>query len=260
MNQPASFPDPEPAAPPPVVSIPLPSSAPTVTYGILALTIGIYLLQILSAAIGGNVYPGLDWLTFLGARINSAIRAGQIWRFLTPALLHASVPHILFNMYALLSFGSSLEQNFGHKRFLLLYVLSAFAGNTLSFLLSSGYSVGASTAVFGLVGAEGIFLYRHRKLLGEQARRALGNVLFIVFINLFLGSIQPGIDNWGHIGGLFGGLMFTWFAGPRWEIEGIYPLLSLHDRSQFRDVLLGAALVIAIFGSLALLGMLLPLG
>jgi rhomboid protease GluP len=256
VNQPpASSLDLEPVAPPSAVSIPLPDTPPRVAYGILLLTIVIYVLQLLSVAVFGEAYPGLDYLTFYGARINEAIRAGQIWRFLTPALLHASVPHILFNMYALLSFGPGLEQHFGHKRFFLLYVLSAFAGNALSFLLSPAYSVGASTAIFGLVGAEGIFLYQNRKLFGQQARRALSNILFIVFINLFLGGIQPGIDNWGHIGGLLGGLIFAWFAGPRWEIEGIYPFFHLQDRRQPREVILGAALVILLFGSLALLGM-----
>ncbi|MGC8856362.1 MAG: rhomboid family intramembrane serine protease [Anaerolineae bacterium] len=255
MNQPpASSPDLEPGAPPSAVSVSLPDSAPNVTYGILFLTIAIYVLQLLSVAIFGDAYPGLDYLTLYGARINEAIRAGQLWRFLTPALLHASIPHILFNMYALLSFGPGLEQHFGHKRFLLLYLLSAFAGNALSFLLSPAYSVGASTAIFGLVGAEGIFLYHNRKLFGQQARRALSNVLFIVFINLLLGGIQPGIDNWGHIGGLLGGLIFAWFAGPRWEIEGIYPFYHLQDQRQMRDVILGASLVLVLFGSLALLG------
>jgi membrane associated rhomboid family serine protease len=71
-----------------------------------------------------------------GARINEAILAGELWRFLTPALLHGSLPHIAFNMYALLSFGTSLERHFGHGRFFLLYVLGAFTGNVASFLFS----------------------------------------------------------------------------------------------------------------------------
>jgi rhomboid protease GluP len=169
---------------------------PYVTYTIVGLTVLVYLLQLGSVALLGyaNAMARMDALVALGARVNEMIRQGQLWRFITPVLLHASVPHILFNMYALVAFGSGLERHFGHTRFLLLYALGGFTGNVLSFLLSDGYSVGASTAVFGLVGAEGVFLFQNRELLGNQFGRAIGNVLFIVAVNLMLG-LTPGIDN-----------------------------------------------------------------
>ncbi|NUQ86018.1 MAG: rhomboid family intramembrane serine protease, partial [Anaerolineales bacterium] len=162
---------------------------------------------------------------------------------------------IFFNMYALFGFGTSLEQYFGHGRVLTLYVLGAFAGNVTSFLFSDGYSIGASTAVFGLIGAEAVFLYRNRVLLAGYFRRAIGNVLFIIAINLFLVGSLPGIDNWGHVGGLVGGLMFTWFASPLWEIEGIQPMLHLVDKRPTREVVTGAALVALVFGALTAWGM-----
>jgi rhomboid protease GluP len=162
--------------------------------------------------------------------------------------------HIGFNMYALLSFGSGLERHFGHGRFLLLYVLGAFAGNVASFLFSSANSLGASTAIFGLLGAEAIFLLQNRKHFAGQFRSAIGNIIFIAAINLFIIGSLPGIDNWGHIGGLLGGLMFSWFAGPRWEVEGIYPALRLVDQRPTREVLLGAVMVMVIFGGLAVWG------
>ena len=136
----------------------------------------------------------------------------------------------------------------------LLYLLGAFAGNVMSFLFSDAYSLGASTAIFGLIGAEAVFLYRNRKLLAGQFRSAIGNVLFIIAINLFLVGSLPGIDNWGHIGGLLGGLMFTWFASPLWEIEGIQPMLQLVDKRPAREVVTGAVLVLAVFGALAVWG------
>ena len=121
------------------------------TYSIIGITVFFYVLQLLSEYAFGTDVP-----VIYGARINEAILAGELWRFLTPALLHGSLPHIAFNMYALLSFGTSLERHFGHGRFFLLYVLGAFAGNVASFLFSPGYSVGASTAIFGLLGAEAV--------------------------------------------------------------------------------------------------------
>jgi rhomboid protease GluP len=158
-------------------------------------------------------------------------------------------------MYALLSFGTSLERYFGHGRFFLLYVLSAFTGNVASFLFSPGYSIGASTAIFGLLGAEAVFLIQNRKAFPGQFRSAIGNIIFIAAINLFIIGSLPGIDNWGHIGGLIGGLMFTSFAGPLWELEGVYPAYRLVDRRSFRAVMIGAAVVILIFGALAMWGM-----
>ena len=124
-----------PPAPPPqqMVRVQMPEAAPYVTYVIITVTVIAYLLQLASEALLGT-----DILILYGARINDFIRAGELWRFLTPALLHGSIPHILFNMYALFSFGTGLERHFGHARFLLLYALCAFTGNVVSFLFSAG--------------------------------------------------------------------------------------------------------------------------
>lgn len=229
----------------------LPRSAPYVTYFIIGITVLFYVLQLVSEYIFGQ-----DILILYGARFNEAILAGELWRFITPVLLHGSLPHIAFNMYALLSFGTGLERHFGHGRFLLLYLLGAFAGNVASFLFTGGsYSVGASTAIFGLLGAEAIFLVQNRKIFAGQFRSAIGNIIFIAAINLFIIGSLPGIDNWGHIGGLVGGLMFTSFAGPLYEVEGIYPDYHLVDRRPLSAVIIGAVMVLLIFGGLAFWGM-----
>ncbi|HET6845897.1 MAG TPA: rhomboid family intramembrane serine protease [Anaerolineales bacterium] len=235
------------------------ATVPYVTYTIVGFTVLVYLLQLGSVALLGyaNDAARMDLLMALGARVNSLIREGQLWRFITPIFLHASIPHILFNMYALVAFGAGLEKHFGHARFLALYLLAGFAGNVLSFVLTDGFSVGASTTVFGLVGAEGVFLFQNRGLLGNQFGRAIGNVLFIVAVNLALG-LTPGIDNWGHVGGLLGGLVFTWFAGPVLEVRqtGLMGAdLELADRREAREVIVGAAAVLLIFGALAAWGM-----
>jgi rhomboid protease GluP len=249
---PASPSDVQPAAPPNgPIALRLPSAPPTVTYIIIALTIVIYILQQ-----GSNFLTGNDWPLILGAKEGGLIRDGQIWRLITPIFLHGPLWHIGFNMYALFSFGTGLERRFGHFRFLVLYLLAGFSGNVLSFLFTDGYSVGSSTSIFGLVAAEGIFLYQNRKLFGEESKQAIGNVITVAVINLVIGFSSGGlIDNWGHIGGLFGGLIFTWYGGPLWQVEGIYPLLRLVDKREGRDVVIGAAAVLILFSALALLGM-----
>jgi rhomboid protease GluP len=220
-----------------------------VTYSLLGITVFVYILQLAS-----QVLLQFDFPVGLLAKSNELIRAGQFWRLFTPALVHGSIAHIGFNMYALLAFGTGLERSFGHRRFLALYVLGAFAGNVLSFLFTDGISVGASTAIFGLIGAEAVFLLQNRRLFAHQFSSAIGNILFIIFVNLFLG-LAPNIDNWGHIGGLVGGLMFTSFAGPLWQVEGIPPMLQLVDRREGREVLTGAAVTAIIFGALAVWGL-----
>jgi rhomboid protease GluP len=238
----------------------MPQSAPYVTYALIGVTVFVFVLQLLSIAIFGRYSGGADVLQAFGALIPGAIRGGQVWRLLTPVLLHDnSFPffHILFNMYALYVLGIGVERNFGHNRFLSLYLLSGFSGNVLSFLFlgDQSYSVGASTAIFGLIGAEGVFLYQNRKLFGDRAKKAIGNIVFIAAFNLIVIGSMSFIDNWGHIGGLVGGLMFAWFAGPIWGIEGIQPMLQLVDKRSSRGIVTGAAMILLIFGGLAMWGM-----
>lgn len=254
MNQepsqttPGGVEDPRQRAPAPqAIRVAMPQSAPYVTYAIIGVTILIYLLQVATDALLQVDIPVLFFI-----KSNELIRSGQVWRLLTPALIHGSFTHIAFNMYALFSFGTSLERYFGHGRFLLLYVLGAFAGNVASFIMTDANSLGASTAVFGLLAAEGVFLYQNRKLFAGQFRSAIGNIIFIAAVNLFVIGSLPGIDNWGHIGGLLGGLAFTWFAGPLWDVEpdmvGGYHLV---DRRPVNEVMIGAGIVLAVFGAAA---------
>ncbi len=233
-------------APPQQVNIPLPSAPPHVTYAIMGLTIFVYLLQMAS-----EFFIGADYPAYYGMKINEAILYGQLWRLVTPVLLHGSLMHIGFNMYALLAIGAGMESRMGHLRFLILYLVAGFAGNVFSFYFTDANSLGASTAVFGLLAAEGVFLYLNKNLFGTRAQRALSNIVMVAGVNLFIG-MSPGIDNWGHIGGLLGGLVFAWFGGPRWEVEGIYPLIKINDQRNIRDAITGAAIVIGIFCALAL--------
>jgi rhomboid protease GluP len=252
INESPESPAPAPAQQRQMVSVAMPSGTPYVTYTLIAITVIVYLLQVASLYLLRG-----DILIAYGARDNAAIQAGQLWRFLTPALLHAQFPHIehiIFNMYALFSFGTGLERHFNHGRFLVLYVLGAYAGNVVSFLLSgpNSYSVGASTAIFGLLAAEAVFLFQNRKLFAGQFGRAIQNLIFIAAVTLIIGT-QARIDNWGHVGGLLGGLIFTWLAGPIYKIEGAPPALHLVDQRTTRDVIIGAATVILVFSVLAML-------
>jgi len=203
------------------------SVAPLVVYVLMGVSILIFVLQMASQ----SLYNGTDWPALLGMKSNPAIMSGQLWRLFTPMFLHGGLLHIGFNMYALYIFGPGLERHYGHWRFLLLYLLSGFAGNVMSFLFSAAPSLGSSTAIFGLLGAEAVFLYQNRRVFGGSAQRALMNIIVIAGINLVIG-LSPGIDNWGHIGGLLGGTLFAWSAGPLLRVEGIYPALTVVDERE----------------------------
>lgn len=143
----------------------------------------------------------------------------QPYRFLGAAFLHASFWHLLFNMYALWLVGLSLEPLLGKLRFLVLYVVSAVAGNVVFFLAASITDqwltavVGASGAVFGLFGA--LFVISRASQLRNTS------LLVVIGINLVLGFVIPGIAWQSHLGGLvFGaGLMWMWIEIRNWAIK-----------------------------------------
>lgn len=227
-----------------------PNYKPVVTFVILGITVLVYLWQIATLFVYNIDYPGE-----FGAKINEAIIAGQFWRLFTPMLLHDDrLPlHILSNMYFLAIVGARFEKFSGHWRFLLLYIVAGFAGNVFSFLFSAYPAWGASTALFGLMGAQVVFVLQNRPFLEENGKASLQNALTLIGLNVVIG-ITIGADNWGHIGGLVGGAAFAWFGGPKLALkEEAYPRFRLVDAGDWRGQLTGATLVIVLFGLLATL-------
>ncbi len=219
----------------------LPAKTPWVTYIFLASTILVYIAQY-----AASYFWKVDWPAQWGAKINEAIRAGEIWRLITPIWLHASLTHILFNMYALFILGPGLERQLGTWRFLTLYLLSGFGGNVLSFVLSANVSLGASTAIFGLIATQAVFLLTNRKLLGKRANAMLINTVLVIVINLALG-FMPQIDMWGHLGGLLAGLAFSWFSGPILKAENIENEIVISDRrDKKRYLIIGLGVFVAL--------------
>jgi rhomboid protease GluP len=233
--------------PPGYATVQAPAGKPWITYTFMGIAIVIYLLQMASQTLFGIDYPAA-----LGMKVNEVIIQGQLWRFLTPMFLHGSILHLGFNMYALFIFGPGLERHYGHGRFLALLILSGFAGNVVSFIFTSANSLGSSTAIFGLVGAQGVFFYQNRAIFGRIGQRALINILTIAGINLLIG-LSPGIDNWGHIGGLLGGTLFAWIGGPVLQVQGAYPMLSLEDERETAQIVAAGAGVLILFGIFAII-------
>jgi rhomboid protease GluP len=160
-------------------------------------------------------------LTLFGAKINSLVAAGQVWRLFTAMFLHIGVIHLLFNLYALNALGPLVESYFGHLRFTAIYVIAGLFGSLASYAFSPVPSAGASGAIFGLAGAITVYFLRYRENFGARGRAILNNMFLVIGINLVFGLTQPGIDNWGHIGGLVGGALVTAGVMPTYIRPGV---------------------------------------
>lgn len=148
----------------------------------------------------------------LGANNIQLLQSGEVWRLLTHAFLHASLIHLLINMYSLYILGRQIETFMGKWKFLFIYLVSAITGGLLSALLGSPniLSVGASGAIFGLAGALLYFGYHFRNYLGTAIKN---QILPVIILNLAIGFLSSGIDNYAHIGGLLGGIFACMAVG-----------------------------------------------
>ena len=160
----------------------------------------------------GVLFKGVTTLTAinLGANIRALLQAGEIWRLVTAAFLHANLIHLALNMYSLYIVGSQIETFLGKVKFLIIYFISAIAGCLLSAVSSGSPSVGASGAIFGLLGALLYFGYHYRTYLGNVVKT---QILPIIVLNLAIGFMSTSIDNFAHIGGLIGGIFTTMALG-----------------------------------------------
>jgi membrane associated rhomboid family serine protease len=184
------------------------------------------------------------------------IRQGELYRLLSVTLVHGGLLHLFLNMYALWVLGPIVEQIWGRPLFVLFYVLTAIAASTASFLMSPGPAVGASGAIFGLVGVILAGSRAHDPVLDRRARGIVPQLGLFVVINLIFGFVSEAggvrIDNAAHVGGLIAGLWLGFVVPP-----GLAPRLRStvqrpagEQRSQ-RSPLLVAAGVLALVGVVA---------
>ncbi len=136
----------------------------------------------------------------------------EYYRLITSAFLHVGFYHIFCNMYALLVVGPQVEQFFGRKKYILIYLLSAIMGSlfVVVFTKSNIVSVGASGAIFGLFGAIVYFGYNYRGYIGNLL---LNQMIPAIAINLFISFLSPFISAPAHIGGLVGGYIVSLALG-----------------------------------------------
>lgn len=140
------------------------------------------------------------------------VQSGQIYRLITSSFSHESIFHFLMNMYALYIIGTQVETYMGKGRYLAVYLFSAITGSLLSCIVNAGWSLGASDAIFGLMGALLYFGYHYRLYLDNALKT---QIIPLIILNLVLGFMIPNIDNAAHIGGLIGGLFISMALGVK---------------------------------------------
>lgn len=207
-------------------------------YAVIALNGAVWL-----ATLAGGLSPmkplSADLFAWGANSATAVVRDHEVWRLLTATLLHAGVLHLALNMWALWDAGRQVCRWYGNGQFLLIYWASALAGSALSLHFSSqqAVSVGASGAVFGVLGAlvTGVYQHRDRVPKGVVSRLMTSQAVFVV-IMLGQGFARDGIDNAAHVGGLLAGTAMAWLL-----VERVDPQASATRRRLGRVLAVGVA-------------------
>lgn len=180
----------------------------------------ICILMYVIVGIYGNNFFNFDAnvLAKFGANNILLVKNGEIYRLLTCAFLHVGLIHLVVNMYSLRVIGPSVESLIGKGKFVFIYLISAISASLMSlvFVDSNIVSVGASGAIFGLMGALLYFGYHYRLYLNDAIKT---QIIPVILFNLIIGFMMPGIDNGAHIGGLIGGYLATMAIGIKNKSE-----------------------------------------
>jgi len=175
---------------------------PIATYILLIINVLVFAGLMVYSYVSGRSYEEL--LIVSGAKVNSYIIQGEYWRLFTPIFLHGGIMHLAVNCYSLYILGSLVERIFGRGKFICSYLMAGIVGNMLSFMFVEGYSVGASGAIFGLMG---MLLYYGLENPVQFKHYFGRSVLSTIALNLVYGFSVSGIDNCAHLGGLVGGFL-----------------------------------------------------
>lgn len=191
----------------------IPKHKPFITNFLIFVILFMFSIEVLL-----NAFYSDKTLIILGAKWNEGITRGEYWRFFTCTLLHGNLIHLLLNLTALYIFGQEVESLFGYFRFSLIYLFSSWGAALSSYAFSPNLAIGASGAVFGVIGALIIFFYKQKdKVTGAKLR--LKSMYTLVIINLLLGLVLPRIDNFAHIGGVISGIFCSWIISPKYIIQ-----------------------------------------
>ncbi len=171
------------------------------------------LMFIFELLLGGSENSGV--LIALGANFKPLLQQGEVGRLLTSVFLHGGFLHLAVNSYGLFLLGKFVNKVYGGHRFFIVFILTGIIASTVSALMNSGLSVGASGGIAGLLGLLLSFTLRNKALLNKKFTDSfLKNIVFIIVINVVIGLSAKGIDNWAHLGGFLAGILMGFIFSP----------------------------------------------
>jgi len=185
---------------------------PYVTYALIGINVIVFILMYIL----GSGSEDIPTLINFGALTKILVEYGDYYRLITSAFLHIGFIHLLCNMYALYILGKDIESFFGKAKFIFIYLISALVGSFVSIIFIDEYAVsaGASGAIFGLMGSLLYFGYNYRVTLNNSINK---QIIPIILINLFIGFMGSGINNYAHLGGLLGGYLASTAVGVKYK-------------------------------------------
>ena len=191
---------------------------PWITMSIIAINIVMYIVTLYLSYVypNENKYDSYtNALVLLGAKVNELISAGQYYRLISSMFLHGGILHLAVNMYSLYAMGPIVEKLYGKAKYIIIYFMAGICSSIFSYVFSTSISIGASGAIFGLLGAVLVFAIKTK---GKTGSAFIKNILSVIFVNIFIGMTLPNIDNFGHIGGLLGGILISLLVAFRTEV------------------------------------------
>ena len=181
--------------------------APPLTLALLTFLTAVFAWQVMRGSLVDE-----QTITTAGALVRDRVLAGEWWRMLTATALHGSAEHLIGNGISLYVLGVATEHAFGARRFAAIYLVSGLGGSAVSMLVGPGPSVGASGAIFGVMGALISYLIKHQDRFYVRDKRIGVVLLAWACWILFEGFMSPFVDNGAHLGGLMVGLIAGLFA------------------------------------------------
>lgn len=199
---------------------------PIVTYTLIAICVAIFLIdQFTGRTLFGEFNMG--YLSIYGMKINEAISQGQVWRLITSVFLHADVQHVGFNMLALFFWGKNVEALYGRKNYLYIFLLAGLLGSFGSYAFSGANGLGASGAVYGILGAMFyIYIYNKQFFLSVFKKQ----IFIYAILSLSYGFFLPNVDNMAHLFGLAGGFLAAGIFGLIRQVHKrkLIPFLTIY--------------------------------
>lgn len=180
---------------------------PIITYILIILNVLLYLVPIVLDTHNDL----LNYFCLYGDYVRDY---NEYYRLITSGFLHANLLHLLVNCYSLYVIGTQLESFMGKFKYTIIYLFSLLLGSLMSITFNTNPSIGASGAIFGLMGSLLYFGYHYRVYLGSTLK---SQIIPLIVMNLLFGFFMNGIDNFAHIGGLIGGFIITMALGVRFK-------------------------------------------